>query len=89
MIWSHKYVTFSISSSEISVPIEISAAALTSSSTSSGRMLDKSESAVFVLNPEIFQNINSTQNGKDLQLLVSNVLKHLNVTSSNTSMTNQ
>ena len=46
LTWSHKCWIFWISSSDISVPIDISAASFTLASTSSGRISERSEVAV-------------------------------------------
>lgn len=50
-----------MSSSEISVPMEISAASFTSCSTSSGRISEKSVEAAFVLNPKMREKKNLFQ----------------------------
>lgn len=52
MTWSHREWMWEISESEISVPIEISAAALRTASRSSGKIAAKSVDAAFVLKPE-------------------------------------
>lgn len=52
-----------ISESEISVPIEISAAALSTASRSSGRMVAKSVVAAFVRKPEKRKQVNEGQGG--------------------------
>lgn len=49
--WSQRWIMLFISSSDTSVPMEISAAAFTSSSISSGRMSETSEDAKFLLSP--------------------------------------
>lgn len=51
MTCSHRELMCAMSESEISVPMEISAAALTVASRSSGRMAAKSVVAAFVLKP--------------------------------------
>lgn len=51
MTWSHKAWMWDISESEISVPMESSAAALRIASRSSGRMAAKSVVAAFVRKP--------------------------------------
>lgn len=52
-----------ISESDISVPIEISAAALSTASRSSGRMVAKSVVAAFVRKPEKRKKVNEGQGG--------------------------
>lgn len=51
--WSHRELMWLISESEISVPMEISAAALMVASRSSGRTEEKSVVEAFVLKPDI------------------------------------
>jgi len=52
MTWSHREWMCAISESEISVPMEISAAALSIASRSSGRTVAKSVVAAFVRKPD-------------------------------------
>lgn len=51
MTWSHNEWMWAMSESEISVPIEISAAAFSTASRSSGRMAAKSVEDAFVRKP--------------------------------------
>ena len=51
MTWSHRELMCAISDSEMSVPIEMTAAAFRVASSSSGRMAAKSVEAAFVRKP--------------------------------------
>lgn len=52
MTWSHSEWMWAMSESDISVPIEISAAAFSTASRSSGRMAANDVDAAFVRNPK-------------------------------------
>lgn len=52
MTWSHNEWMWAMSESDISVPIEISAAAFSTASRSSGRMAANDVDAAFVRNPK-------------------------------------